>query len=401
MLEPSRRPLLSKPKLAAMLLSRSHPLAPADPAAAGQDLAARCDAARRWGRERLHVQAASTCDILIVPLRPVTGSLSSAAQPGDPVRLGVSWVDATSGDAGAVLPAPPGLPSVSDLRARARWVREGNAVPTLAAVDLAERQMVAGGYVAPVRRRMITQPVATYSLIGFLVAVYIIEQASITFAEAWALPAREWQWWQLVTSAMIHDPSSYAHIVFNSLALLFIGRLVEQLYGRLVLVGTFIVTAVAGNLLWLAATGVGISPAGEAGGIAVSLGASGGISGLVGLLLVLGRVQGKQVPVGIAQNVRNYALIVIALNVAFGFFGSQLLGGAGSVVNNYAHAGGLIAGALIGLLIPPLAGIGGRDLSVAERVALGVAIAVAALALVVGLVNYLSVAGAGGAAAAP
>ena len=74
----------------------------------------------------------------------------------------------------------------------------------------------------------------------------------------------------------------------------------------------------------------------------ISLGASGGIAGLIGLLLMVGRVQGKNVPVGIAHTVRNYAVTVIVLNVVLTFvFGVSL------DINNYAHIGGLITGAVI------------------------------------------------------
>src|SRR5438552_11848515 len=121
-----------------------HP--PADPAAAGQDLAARCEAARRWGHERLQQQGASVCDILLIALGRVAGAISAAADSSEPVHVGAAWIDPAEGRAEAVLPIPGGLPSLSELRARARYVREGNPVPTLAAVDLAERQTVTGGY---------------------------------------------------------------------------------------------------------------------------------------------------------------------------------------------------------------------------------------------------------------
>src|ERR1039457_311295 len=84
---------------------------PADPAAAGADLAERCDAARRWGLSRLHEQGAQVCDILLIALGPLTGTLSATTRPGDPVRLGVAWVDTAGGHAGVVLPTPPGMPS--------------------------------------------------------------------------------------------------------------------------------------------------------------------------------------------------------------------------------------------------------------------------------------------------
>ena len=73
---------------------------PADPAMSGPDLAARCDAARRWGLERLRQQGAQVCDILLIALGPLAGTLSAATTPGDPVRLGVAWVDPVNANAG-------------------------------------------------------------------------------------------------------------------------------------------------------------------------------------------------------------------------------------------------------------------------------------------------------------
>lgn len=368
---------------------------PADEAAAGRDLAMRCDAARRWGRERLQLQGANVCDILIVALRPVPGSITAATPQGDPVRVGAAWVDAQQGNAGVILPIPPGLPSAGELRARARHVRDGSPVPTLAAVDLAERQTVAGGYAAPVRRQVMTQPVVTYGFIAVFVVIYILEQSLLrrfpsadaelfVFGALSNAPGGE-DWWRFISSAFLHDNTSFFHILFNGLAMLWIGRLVEQLYGRLVLIGTFLITAVAGGLVWIAATAVGLEAA-----PGITIGASGGISGLVGLLLVLGRVQGRDVPAGVASGVRNYAIIVIALNVVLGFLSSG--------VNNFAHLGGVVAGALIGLVIPPMQRIGGRDLNVAEKAVLIGAIAVSAVALVLAaqsVISYLTSAGAG------
>ena len=163
--------------------------------------------------------------------------------------------------------------------------------------------------------------------------------------------------------------------------MLFIGRLVEQLYGRLVLLGVFLITAIAGGLLWVAAstyapTLPGIAPT------SISLGASGGIAGLIGLLLMVGRVQGKNVPVGITHTVRNYAVTVIVLNVVLTFVFGQGLG-----INNYAHLGGLVCGALLGCILPPIMSIGGRDHMIVEKVVLWGAIAFSAAAVLFALLN--------------
>jgi membrane associated rhomboid family serine protease len=374
---------------------------PADPADAGRDLADRCDAARRWGLDRIHQQGAQVCDILLIALSPLAGTLAVTTNASDPVRLGVAWVDATAGNAGAILPIPPGLPPVGELRAKARAVHDGAAIPTLAAVDLAERQTVAGGYVAPVRRAMVTQPILTYALIGIFVAIWLIESTTISNSPlsnspdicSWGAlpnatlyfasgqsPGCTFEWWRLVSSAFLHDNTSVYHVLFNSIAMLFIGRLVEQLYGRLVLLGTFLITAIAGGLFWVGISHLpfqlpAIAPS-------ISIGASGGIAGLVGLLLMVGRVQGKKIPVGISHTVRNYAVTVIVLNVALTFLFSS-----SEDINNYAHIGGLLCGALLGLFLPPLASIGGKDLGLAERILLWVSIGFSAIAIVFALLN--------------
>jgi membrane associated rhomboid family serine protease len=374
---------------------------PADPAAAGVDLANRCEAARRWGLDRLQQQGAQVCDILLIAIGPLAGTLSVATTAGDPVRLGVAWVDPAGANAGAVLPIPPGLPSVGELRARARAVLDGAPAPTLAAVDLAERQTVAGGYVAPVRRAMVTQPILTYTLIGIFVVIWLIETTTISGNSSstgpdlcsWgALPNTSFypsvgqspgcgiEWWRFVSSAFLHDNTSVYHVLFNSIAMLFIGRLVEQLYGRLVLLGTFLITAICGGLFWVGSSHLPFTPPGIM--ATVSIGASGGIAGLIGLLLMLGRIQGKQVPVGISHTVRNYAVTVIVLNVAL-----TLLFNSSGYINNYAHVGGLLSGAVLGAAIPPLTAIGGKDLRSVERYVLWGAIAFSAVALVFAVLN--------------
>jgi membrane associated rhomboid family serine protease len=378
---------------------------PADPAAAGRDLAERCDVARRWGLDRIHQQGAQVCDILLIALGPLAGTLAVATTAGDPVRLGVAWVDVANGNAGAVLPIPPGLPPVGELRAKARAVHDGAPTPTLAAVDLAERQTVAGGYVAPVRRAMFSQPLMTYSLIGIFVVIWLFETTLISQSPtstgpdicSWGAlpntliypplglsPGCSVEWWRFVSSAFLHDNTSVYHVLFNGIAMLFIGRLVEQLYGRLVLLGVFLITAIAGGLFWVGVSTFAPSLPGIQTG-SVSLGASGGIAGLVGLLLMLGRIQGKSVPVGIAHTVRNYAVTVIVLNVALTF----LIGASGDI-NNYAHIGGLICGAALGAVIPPIRSIGGRDPSTVEKIVLWAAIAFSAVALLFAVANLAS-----------
>jgi membrane associated rhomboid family serine protease len=349
---------------------------PADPQMAGQDLAARCAAAARWGAERLRVQGAERCDVLIVPLRAMQGSLSAPPTPPG-VHVGVIAVDPATAEVTVPLPPPPDLLSPRDVRAVAQALRGGREAPTLAAVDLAERQTVAGGYAAPARTQLSTTPVATYSLVAAFVAVYILEKALIASNGAALFQAillfPDASWWQFVSSAFLHDPNDIFHLLFNGLAMYWVGRLVEQLFGRLVLVATFLLTAVGGGLVWVAWNSLSSQ------GVSSTLGASGGITGLLGLLVVLGRVQGKDVAVGVAHAMRQYALTYGAMIIVFGF----VIPG----VNNLAHVGGFITGALVGLVIPPLARVGGRDLAQWQRVLVYAICAGGAVALVVAAIN--------------
>ncbi len=364
---------------------------PSDPATAGPDLAGRCAAAARWGAERLVIQGAERCDVLIVALGPVPGVLT-APSTNPAVQVGAVAVD-HSGEVSMLLPPPPDLPSARDIRGRAQSLLNGQEPPTLAAVDLAERQAVAGGYSAPARTQLRSTPVATYSLIASFVVVFVLEKVLIRNGsdaglinmgalgniDAQGLAATP-PWWRFISYAFLHDPGGGGtggsvlplHIVFNSFAMYIVGRLVEQLYGWRVLVATFLVGAVgAGLASVLAATVTNAA--------VLTIGASGGIMALLGLLFVLGRVQGRDVPVGVAHAMRQYAITYAAMVVVFGFVISG--------VDNVAHIGGFVTGALVGLAVPPLRHVGGRDLQTWEQVVIYAVYAAGAMALILAAIT--------------
>jgi membrane associated rhomboid family serine protease len=355
-----------------------------DPAVAGPDLAARCAAAARWGAERLTVQGAAACDVLIVALEPVPGVLS--APPSDAaVRVGAVAVDPATGEVSVLLTPPDDLPSPRDIRARAHALLGGQEAPTLAAVDLAERQTVAGGYTQPARTQMNTRPMATYSLIASFVAVFIVEKVVVAhdingLFDMGALSNLQPDWWRFIAYAFLHDPGGGSaglgglplHVLFNSFAMYVVGRIVEQLYGWRVLLATFLVSAVGAGAASVVVANVSNAQSG-------TIGASGGIMGLLGLLFVIGRAQGHDVPVGIIHNMRQYAITYAVMVVVFGFVVTN--------VDNVAHVGGFISGALVGLVLPPLRQVGGRDLQLWERVAGYAVYGASAVALLIAVIN--------------
>src|SRR5487761_83936 len=370
---------------------------PEDPAAQVADLHRRIGAALRWGDARLRLQPATRCDILLVALAPVSAQLPPPAHPA--VQVGVVWADPRSGDAGALLPPPPGLPGAGEIRAAARALRGGAQAPTLAAVDLAERESVRGGYVAPMRRAMVTTPRLTYALVATFVLVFLIENTvlnqfqlgyfgigGIGIGET-AAGQDGTTWWRFLSTAFLHVPgffgsgtgaSSYLspHLLVNCYSTVVLGRIVEPMYGRITMLATFVATAFAASAVSALAFVLhlpGSSPE--------FVGASGGLMGLLGLLFVLGRVQGRNVPVGLVHALRQGVLISLVLTVVLGFT-------LASFINNYAHLGGFAAGALIGLAIPPIRAVGGRDLLLWQKSALIAVIATGAVAMLFAVINF-------------
>ncbi|MCO5113441.1 MAG: rhomboid family intramembrane serine protease [Bdellovibrionaceae bacterium] len=83
------------------------------------------------------------------------------------------------------------------------------------------------------------------------------------------------EWYRILAAAFLHG--SYMHLLFNSLALHMVGRPLEMLIGRKWLWGLFILSALGGGLFSLVINSSST----------LSVGASGGIMGLIAALFVL------------------------------------------------------------------------------------------------------------------
>jgi membrane associated rhomboid family serine protease len=83
-------------------------------------------------------------------------------------------------------------------------------------------------------------------------------------------------WWQFLTYGFVHDPKSLSHIVFNMLALWFLGREVENRYGTAEFTRLYLLLLVVGGVAW--------AVIGKLTGLhdgASVIGASGAIAGIV------------------------------------------------------------------------------------------------------------------------
>lgn len=140
----------------------------------------------------------------------------------------------------------------------------------------------------------------------------------------------EGEWWRILTSATLHGIFPL-HLYFNSQALYGLGSLIEKLSNRAHLPTVFLLSVIGGGLFSLF-----FMPD------ITSIGASGGIMGLIGYMAIFGYKRKQQLPPDFLRNV--------LLNIAFiGLFGIV----AYQFVDNFAHLGGLLTGAVYGLFQIP------------------------------------------------
>jgi rhomboid protease GluP len=135
--------------------------------------------------------------------------------------------------------------------------------------------------------------------------------------------------WRWITAAFIHV--HLAHIFMNMWVLAQIGAISEQALGRGLFAATYVVTGLFGNVLSAALTSYDHR--------SISAGASGAIMGLIGLAATFAWRSGQR---AIAKALAFNILFVLGI-------GLSLTAGGVRLVDNAAHIGGLVVGAIIGL----------------------------------------------------
>jgi membrane associated rhomboid family serine protease len=185
--------------------------------------------------------------------------------------------------------------------------------------------------------RVSARPVVTYTLIALNVIVYIAEIAypkTVYYGEqiggAYEPHLHEFvgvalgDWYRLITSAFLHEPLGtgfgITHILFNMWALWVVGPALERFLGQVRFVAVYLVSALAGSVLFYL-----ITPA-----YAAAIGASGAIFGLFGAWFVLSR--------RLRLDARMIVFLIV-INLVLGFTIPN--------VGWQAHVGGLIAGSAL------------------------------------------------------
>ncbi len=196
-------------------------------------------------------------------------------------------------------------------------------------------------YFGRARASGIAAPMVTYTILAVTVAISLLimlspgmgELGTLLMLDKAALVGGEY--WRLFTVTLVHG--SLMHLAFNMYALFIVGPIVEAMYGRVLFLAFYLLTAAVASVasyLFVAAP---------------SVGASGAVFGLFGILLVSTWLHkpalGRQ-----ARGLTGQIGIIIAFNLALGF---GLGAGFGVNIDNAAHVGGLLAGAWLGFAIVP------------------------------------------------
>ena len=178
-------------------------------------------------------------------------------------------------------------------------------------------------------------PLYTVILIAAIVAVAAVQigtglEASI-IAAGFDKPVflQKNEYWRILTGATLHG--SVLHAAMNCYAFYSFGKIFEMLSNRAHLATVFLLSAIGGGVLSLIFVPDGIS-----------VGASGGIVGLVSYLAIYA-FRRRQF---ISAEFRKSLLINIGFILVFGIVLFQQ-------IDNFGHIGGLITGAIYGLLQIP------------------------------------------------
>jgi membrane associated rhomboid family serine protease/tetratricopeptide (TPR) repeat protein len=141
-------------------------------------------------------------------------------------------------------------------------------------------------------------------------------------------------WWRLVTSCFVHI--GIIHLAFNMWCLWSLGGMAERLYGRVTFACVYLLCGISGSLCsvwWHRAP-------------TLSAGASGAIFGIAGAVIASLKL-GEFASGGMAQGTMRSLIAFVGYNVIFGVISGS--------TDNACHAGGLLAGLVLGALIAKVA----------------------------------------------
>lgn len=203
------------------------------------------------------------------------------------------------------------------------------------------------------------QPVVTYTIIAICVVVFLLQwitglsngpvTTSLWYAGAYGYPTGSFQGasyepWRMITTAFVH--ANILHIALNMYTLWIFGIVLEPMLGRARYAVLFVLSAIAGSV------GVYLldSP------VQPVVGASGAIFGMMAALLIIQRHLGGPI---------TQLLVLVGINLVISFL-------PGFQIAWQAHVGGLVGGAIVGLIYMQTRARSRRPLQIVLLVALTV-----------------------------
>lgn len=184
-------------------------------------------------------------------------------------------------------------------------------------------------------RKIRDLPFVTFVLVGINVVVFFLGELGINWFYrvgmlSYADVLYNGEYGRIVWSMFLHE--GIEHLFNNMILLLFLGAMLEREIGHIAYTIIYFLSGISGNLLslWIRILNTSFT---------YSLGASGAIFGMDGLLLALVLLSHRRIQSVTPARV----LFMIILSLYSGFRSTN--------VDNAAHVGGLITGFLLGAIL--------------------------------------------------
>ncbi len=196
---------------------------------------------------------------------------------------------------------------------------------------------------------------ATYVIFAVNVLIFMLmtlaggstkDSVLLSFGASYAPLFHAGQYWRLVMPMFLH--LGLAHLATNMAGLILLGCFLEPLYGYGRFSFLYVLSGIAGSFLSMQ-----MAPR------VIAAGASGAIFGIAGAMLVTGLLHPAAVPRRWKPVFGIGITLVIVVNLAFGHFAKH--------IDNWAHLGGLMCGAVLALVMPPARLPGAEGLWTARR----------------------------------
>lgn len=178
------------------------------------------------------------------------------------------------------------------------------------------------------------KPLVTFGIIAACVVVYALQMLipgdwvykQFAYNNIFVAPQYgAFEPWRMVTSAFLHSPDSFLHILLNMYTLWIFGQALEPVLGRARFLAVYLISALGGSVGYLLLNPVLVPGQGLVG----LVGASGAIFGLFGAMLLIQRRRGGDT---------RQLWVLIAINGVIGFLIPHIAW--------QAHLGGLLTGGL-------------------------------------------------------